>query len=106
MEKKEHVIKILHDELLNLLGEYKELKLKKGQNRILLLGLYGAGKTTTAAKLGNYFAKRGNKVALVGLDVHRPAAKEQLKQMAEKNKLSHKKQKLTLLPRGHEKNKM
>jgi len=52
------------------------------------MGLYGAGKTTTIAKLGNYFAKRGNKVALVGLDVHRPAAKEQLKQLAEKNKLT------------------
>jgi len=45
--------------------------------------------TTTIAKLGNYFSKRGNKVALVGLDVHRPAAKEQLKQLAEKNKLNY-----------------
>ena len=45
--------------------------------------------TTTIAKLGNYFAKRGKKVALVGLDVHRPAAKEQLKQLAEKNKLNY-----------------
>jgi len=45
--------------------------------------------TTTIAKLGNYFAKRGNKVALLGLDVHRPAAKEQLKQLAEKNKLNY-----------------
>ncbi|MFQ5531798.1 MAG: LAGLIDADG family homing endonuclease, partial [Candidatus Nanoarchaeia archaeon] len=44
--------------------------------------------TTTIAKLGNYFQKRGNKVALVGLDVHRPAAKEQLKQLAEKNNLT------------------
>lgn len=43
--------------------------------------------TTTIAKIGNYFAKRGNKVALVGLDVHRPAAKEQLQQLADKNKL-------------------
>ncbi|KHO50369.1 MAG: signal recognition particle subunit SRP54 [archaeon GW2011_AR13] len=50
--------------------------------------MYGAGKTTTIAKLGNYYAKRGNKVALVGLDVHRPAAKEQLKQLAEKHKLN------------------
>jgi len=88
IEKKEHIIKLLHDELLDILGEHKQLKLKPKQNRIMLLGLYGAGKTTTIAKLGNYFAKRGSKVALVGLDVHRPAAKEQLKQLAEKNKLT------------------
>ena len=88
IEKKEHLIKLLHDEIINILGEYKPLKLSKEQNRILFLGLYGAGKTTTIAKLGNYFQKRGNKVALVGLDVHRPAAKEQLKQLAEKNKLT------------------
>ena len=89
IEKKEHLIKILHDELLKLLGEHKQLKLKTEQNRILLLGLYGTGKTTTTAKLGNYFAKRGNKVALIGLDVHRPAASEQLKQLAEKNNLNY-----------------
>jgi len=89
IEKKEHLIKLLHDELLKLLGERKQLQIKPGQNRILLLGLYGAGKTTTTAKLGNYFAKRGNKVAIVGLDVHRPAASEQLKQLAEKNNLNY-----------------
>jgi signal recognition particle subunit SRP54 len=89
IDKKEHIIKLLHDELVNILGEYKQLKLQSKQNRIILLGLYGAGKTTTIAKLGNYYAKRGNKVALVGLDVHRPAAKEQLKQLAEKNKLNY-----------------
>lgn len=88
IEKKEHIIKLLHDELTKILGEYKPLKLKSKQNRILFLGLYGAGKTTTVAKIGNYFAKRGGKVALVGLDVHRPAAQEQLKQLAEKNKLT------------------
>ena len=89
IEKKEHIIKLLHDELVKILGQKKELKLQKERNRIILLGLYGAGKTTSIAKLGNYFAKRGNKVALVGLDVHRPAAKEQLKQLAEKNKLNY-----------------
>ncbi len=89
IEKKEHIIKILHDELLNILGEYKQLKLTAKQNIILLLGLYGSGKTTTIAKLGNYYAKRGFKVALLGLDVHRPAAQEQLKQLAEKNRLNY-----------------
>jgi signal recognition particle subunit SRP54 len=89
IEKKEHLIKILHDELLGILGEYKQLKLTEKHNVILLLGLYGSGKTTTIAKLGNYYAKRGFKVALVGLDVHRPAASEQLQQLAEKNKLNY-----------------
>ena len=88
IEKKEHVIKLLHNELVKILGEYKPLKLIEKQNRIMLLGLYGAGKTTTISKLGNYYSKRGKKVALVGLDVHRPAAKDQLKQLAEKNKLA------------------
>ena len=89
IDKKEHIIKLLHDELVKILGEYKQLKLQKKQNRIMLFGLYGCGKTTSVAKLGNYFAKRGNKVALVGLDTHRPAAPEQLKQLAEKNKLNY-----------------
>jgi len=88
IEKKEHIIKLLYDELTKILGEGKKLEPKEKQEKILLIGLYGSGKTTTAAKLGNYYAKRGKKVALVGLDVHRPAAKEQLKQLAEKNKLA------------------
>jgi len=90
VEKKEHIIKLLHDELTKILGEHKQLKLdSKKQNRVMLLGLYGAGKTTTVAKLGNYFSKRGKKVALVGLDTHRPAAPEQLKQLAEQHKISY-----------------
>ncbi|MDO8623264.1 MAG: signal recognition particle receptor subunit alpha [archaeon] len=88
IEKKEHLIKVLHDELVGILGEYKELKLEKTQNRLLLLGLYGSGKTTTTAKLANYYAKRGNKTAVISLDVHRPAAQEQLKQLSDKNKLN------------------
>ncbi|MEK6875158.1 MAG: signal recognition particle receptor subunit alpha [Nanoarchaeota archaeon] len=89
IEKKEHLIKVLHDELSKILGEYHPLILQKEQNKIMFLGLYGAGKTTTISKIGNYYAKRGKKVALVGLDVHRPAAKEQLKQLAEKIKLNY-----------------
>ncbi len=90
IEKKEHIIKLLHDELVKILGEYKNLELPSGkQARIMLLGLYGAGKTTTIAKLGNWYAKRGKKVLLVGLDVHRPAAKEQLEQLAKKNNLNY-----------------
>src|SRR3989338_8491691 len=88
VDKKEHLIKSLHDELVKILGEHKQLKLISKRNKILLLGLYGAGKTTTIAKLANWYGKRGKKVAMLGLDVHRPAAKEQLKQLAEKNKLN------------------
>src|SRR3989304_9798507 len=52
VDKKEHLIKVLHDELLKLLGNSKKLALKPGkeQNRIMLIGLYGSGKTTTIAK--------------------------------------------------------
>jgi signal recognition particle subunit SRP54 len=53
----------------------------------MMLGLYGAGKTTTISKLALYYAKRGNKVCAVGLDVHRPAASEQLKQLMDKQNL-------------------
>jgi signal recognition particle subunit SRP54 len=89
LEKKEQLIKLLHDELVAILGQKKELELKeKGQTRIMMCGLYAAGKTTTTAKLGNYFQKRGKKVALVGLDIWRPAAKEQLKQLGEQHNLS------------------
>ncbi|MEK6824018.1 MAG: signal recognition particle receptor subunit alpha [Nanoarchaeota archaeon] len=88
LEKKEHLIKVLHEQLVEILGEYKELKLQKSQNRVMLLGLYGAGKTTTIAKLANWFSKRGKKVAIIGLDVHRPAAKEQLIQLGERNNLT------------------
>ena len=86
IDKKEQLVKLIHDEISLLLGEKKELKLPKKAS-IMFMGLYGAGKTTTIAKLGFYYAKRGRKVALLGLDVDRPAAMDQLEQMAEKAKL-------------------
>jgi len=90
IEKKEELIKYLNDTLLEIIGgEKKEIILnEKKQTIILLLGLYGAGKTTTASKLGLYYLKRGKKVALLGLDVHRPAASDQLEQLAKQNKLA------------------
>lgn len=87
IDKKEQLVKLIHDEILILLGsEKKELKLPKNAT-IMFLGLYGSGKTTTISKLGFYYAKRGRKVALLGLDTQRPAAMDQLEQMAEKAKL-------------------
>ena len=83
IEKKEHIIKLLHDELLSILGNNREIKLGK-RDVFMMLGLYGAGKTTTISKLALYYGKRGHKVCAIGLDVHRPAASEQLKQLCDK----------------------
>ena len=80
IERKEHLTKILHDEILYLLGkEKKELKIdKKEKTKLMLVGLYGSGKTTTSGKLATYYSKRGFKTCLLGLDVRRPAAADQL----------------------------
>ncbi|MCX6748932.1 MAG: signal recognition particle receptor subunit alpha [Candidatus Pacearchaeota archaeon] len=87
VEKKEHIIKLLHDKILEMIGgEKKELEIKPGK-KIMLLGLYGSGKTSTSAKLANYYSKRGFKTCMLGLDVHRPAAADQLEQLAIKNNL-------------------
>ncbi|MEM4153102.1 MAG: signal recognition particle receptor subunit alpha [Candidatus Pacearchaeota archaeon] len=90
LEKKEHLVKLIYDELVEILGkEEYEVKIdkKKKPFKIMLLGLYGCGKTTTAAKLAFYYSKRGYKTCLLGLDVHRPAAPEQLEQLAVKANL-------------------
>ncbi|MEK6873305.1 MAG: signal recognition particle receptor subunit alpha [Nanoarchaeota archaeon] len=84
IEKKEHLIKLLNDEITDILGgEKKELILEK-KEKIIFVGLYGTGKTTTIAKLAAYYKKRGRSVAILGLDVHRPAASEQLEQLGKK----------------------
>lgn len=73
-------IKIIRDELITLLGE-KPVQLEFGKSKpavILLAGLQGSGKTTTAAKLGNLLKKSGKSVMLVAADVYRPAAIKQL----------------------------
>jgi signal recognition particle subunit SRP54 len=81
MSSREHVIRIIYEELVAILGESKEVKLKK--QVILMIGLYGQGKTTTSGKLSKYFQKKGLKPALIAGDTHRPAAYDQLKQIAE-----------------------
>lgn len=83
----EQVFKIVKDELINILGgSYSELKLNapSQQTNILLLGLQGSGKTTTIGKLTNHILKQeGYRPLLVGLDVYRPAAMDQLKTIAD-----------------------
>ncbi len=83
LDKREHLITIIYEELSAFLGDGEEFELQPKQNRILLVGLYGQGKTTTCAKLGVYFKKRSSKVALISTDTWRPAAYEQLKQLGE-----------------------
>ncbi|MAE42586.1 signal recognition particle protein [Candidatus Woesearchaeota archaeon] len=83
LTKKEHLINIVYDALVEFLGkEQYKIEIKKKPFKIMLVGLFGSGKTTSAGKLANYFTKREHKVALVGLDVHRPAAMEQIEQVA------------------------
>ncbi len=82
MSSREHVIRIVYEELVKMVGKPKEIPAKP--QRILMVGLYGQGKTTTAGKLAKDLHKRGMKVALVAADVHRPAAFDQLTQIGKK----------------------
>ena len=86
LEKKEQLIKLIHDELVSILGKEKHELMIKKPSKIMFLGLFGSGKTSTIAKIANYYMKRGYKVCAVGLDVHRPAAPEQLEQLGKKAK--------------------
>ena len=81
LSRKEHVLKIVYDRLEELLGE--EAQIDEGPQKILLCGLYGAGKTTTAGKLADFYRKKELKVGVIAADTDRPAAFEQLQQVAE-----------------------
>jgi len=86
------IVKIVYDELVNFLGEKnQELNFNVVPPAcVLLVGLQGSGKTTSAAKLAKLVEKKYNKkVLLVSLDVYRPAAQEQLKVLAENNQINH-----------------
>ncbi|MFH0829863.1 MAG: signal recognition particle protein Srp54 [Candidatus Aenigmatarchaeota archaeon] len=78
---REHVVRVVYEELVRLVGSGGSVAIKPG--KILLCGLFGSGKTTTAGKLARFYQKRGLKPALVACDVVRPAAYEQLKQLSE-----------------------
>lgn len=85
ISRREHIVKIVYDELVKILGgRPRGLNIKPGRlNVIMLVGIQGSGKTTTAAKLAKYLAKRGFKVGLVCADTFRLGAYEQLSQLAE-----------------------
>ncbi|HOW98808.1 MAG TPA: signal recognition particle protein, partial [Kiritimatiellia bacterium] len=79
----QQMVKIVHDELVALLGgATRDFDLSGRPASVLLLGLHGAGKTTTAAKLARAWMKRGKSVLLVACDLRRPAAVDQLRILA------------------------
>jgi len=78
---KEMAIKVVYEEMTNILGGEYRLQLKP-RNVIMLVGIEGSGKTTFAVKLGNYLKKRGYSVGLIEADVYRPGAYEQISQLA------------------------
>jgi len=81
MTGREHVVRIVHQELVKALGEPKSLKL--GPQKIMMVGLYGQGKTTTTGKISKFLKKKGLSLGLIAADVHRPAAYDQLFQIGE-----------------------
>ena len=81
VSEKEYIINTVYNELANMLGGEAYVP-ELVPKRILLLGLYGSGKTTTAAKLAKFYQSRGLSSALIACDVSRPAAYEQLETLA------------------------
>jgi len=85
LSRKDHIVKILYDELAKLLGTEKQYLFQPGKlNKVLLLGIQGSGKTTITAKLSKFLTKQGYRVAVIGVDTFRPGALTQLKTMCEK----------------------
>ena len=86
LSRKDHIVKILYEELAKLLGiEQTQFSFQPGKlNRVLMLGIQGSGKTTITAKLSKFLSKQGYRVAVIGADTYRPGALTQLKTMCEK----------------------
>ena len=88
LSRKDHIVKILYDELSKLLGTDKQFSFKLGKkNKVLMLGIQGSGKTTVTAKLSKFLTKQGYRVAVIGADTYRPGALTQLKTMCEKSNI-------------------
>lgn len=81
----EQVVKIMHDELIEILGrDTARIKFASQPPTVVLMaGLQGSGKTTTSGKLANWFKNGGHRPLLVSVDVYRPAARQQLKVVAD-----------------------
>ncbi len=83
----QQVVKIIHDELVKLLGEGATELSTARPLKILMVGLHGSGKTTSTAKLGRLLKKRGYRPFVVGADIYRPAAIDQLEILARQEEL-------------------
>ncbi len=83
----QQVVKIIHDELVRLLGEGSTDLTATRPLKILMVGLHGSGKTTSTAKLGKLLKKRGYRPFVVACDVQRPAAIDQLEILAKQEEL-------------------
>jgi signal recognition particle subunit SRP54 len=82
LNPREHVIKVVYEELINIIGRGVEVPLEP--QKIMMVGLHGAGKTSSCAKLARYFQKKGLKPAVICADVYRPGASDQLRQLCDK----------------------
>jgi signal recognition particle subunit SRP54 len=83
----QQIVKIIHDELVRLLGEGSTELNPARPLRVMMVGLHGSGKTTSTAKLGRLLKKRGYKPFLIACDVYRPAAIDQLEILAKQEDL-------------------
>ncbi len=91
----EQIVKIIHDELVDLLGSsHTALQSSRTPSCILMVGLHGSGKTTSTAKLARLLSRQGRRVLLVAADVYRPAAMDQLETLGRQLNLP------VLAPRG------
>src|SRR5205809_2666687 len=84
----QQIIKIIHDELVDLLGSVNAgLELSGNPSCVLMVGLHGSGKTTSSGKLGRLLLKQGRTPLLVAADVYRPAAMDQLEKLGQQVQL-------------------
>jgi len=83
----QQIVKIIHDELVKLLGEGATELSAKRPLRVLMVGLHGSGKTTSTAKLGKLLRKKGARPFVVACDIYRPAAIDQLEILAKQEEL-------------------
>ncbi|SFL28683.1 signal recognition particle subunit FFH/SRP54 (srp54) [Halogranum rubrum] len=79
---RDHILKIVYEEMVELVGDSTEIPLEP--QTIMLAGLQGSGKTTTAAKMAWWFSKKGLRPAVIQTDTFRPGAYDQAKQMCER----------------------